>query len=79
MEIQPSTKLSEILEAYPWLPQVLEETDERAKPFLAMMDSPLAKRALRTATVSDAAKFLKRPPERLLSKLQHVIDEHEKT
>ena len=77
MTIDENTKLTDILEAYPWLPEELGRTEPRAKPFLNMMNSPLAKRALKTATVADAAKYLRRPAERLLSRLDSVIRDYE--
>ena len=77
MIIDKDTKLTDILAAYPWLPEELGRSDPRAKPFLAMMNTPLGKVTLRKATVADAAKYLKRPPERLLSRLEGVIRDYE--
>ena len=42
-----------------------------------MMNTPLAKGMLKKATVADAAKYLKRPAERLLSRLEGVIRDYE--
>ena len=77
MIINENTKLTDILAAYPWLLGELGRTEPRAKPFLAMMNTPLAKGMLKKATVADAARYLKRPAERLLSRLEKVIREYE--
>ena len=77
MTIDENTKLKDILDAYPWLLDELKRTEPRAKPFLAMMNTPLAKATLKKATVADAAKYLKRPSERLLSRLDGVIRDYE--
>ena len=77
MHIDENSKLTELLAAYPWLPDELLRVEARAKPFLAMMQTPLGKRMLKNATVADAAKYLKRPVERLLTKLDGVIRGYE--
>ena len=77
MIINENTKLTDILAAYPWLLDELARTEPRAKPFLAMMNTPLAKAALKKATVADAARYLKRPAGRLLSRLEAVIRTYE--
>ena len=77
MIINENTRLTDILNAYPWLLDELARTEPRAKPFLAMMNTPLAKGMLKKATVADAAKYLKRPASRLLSKLEGVIRNYE--
>lgn len=77
MDINENTRLTDILAAYPWLLDELGRTEPRAKPFLAMMNTPLAKGVLKKATVADAAKYLKRPTERLLNRLDAVIRDYE--
>ena len=77
MIIDENSKLTDILAAYPWLLDELGRTEPRAKPFLAMMNTPLAKGMLKKATVADAAKYLKRPASRLLAKLEGVIRSYE--
>ena len=47
--------------------------ETRSKPFLAMLQTPIGKRMLKNASMADAAKYLKRPVERLLTKLEAVI------
>ena len=77
MIIDENSKLTDILNAYPWLLDELARTEPRAKPFLAMLNTPLGKGMLKKATVADAAKYLKRPASRLLSKLEGVIRNYE--
>lgn len=76
MKLAETTRLADILETYPWLSGTLGETVPGAKPFLALMNSPLGRNALKTATVADAAAYLGRPAGRLLSRLEDVIREH---
>ena len=73
MTIDESTKLTDILEAYPWLPEELGRTDPRARPFLAMMRTPPGKAMLKRFTVADAAAYLKRPVGRLLARLEELL------
>ncbi len=77
MIINENTKLTDILAAYPWLPDELARTEPRAKPFLAMMNTSFARTALKKATVADAARYLRRPAGRLLSRLEAVIRSYE--
>ena len=77
MTINENTKLTDILAAYPWLLDELARTEPRAKPFLAMMNTPLAKMTLKKATVADAAKYLTRPASKLLEKLDGVVRNYE--
>lgn len=77
MTINENTKLTDILAAYPWLLDELARTEPRAKPFLAMMNTPLAKMTLKKATVADAAKYLNRPASKLLEKLDGVVRNYE--
>ena len=77
MHIDENSKLTDILAAYPWLPDELLRVEPRAKPFWTMLQTPLGKRMLKNATVADAAKYLKRPAERLLTKLDGVIRGYE--
>lgn len=76
MEITEQTKLRDILDENPWLPEALKMEDVRARPFIAMMNSPLGKNALKTATVADAARYLNRPAQRLIDELNRVLISH---
>ena len=51
MQIDGQTKLTRLLETYPWLLDELARTEPRSKPFLAMMNTPLAKTAPSSAPV----------------------------
>ena len=52
MEINENTRLKDILAAYPWLPEALIQIDGRFK----LINNPIGKMLIRTATVEDAAK-----------------------
>ena len=77
MTVDENTKLTDILAAWPWLPEELGRTEPRAKPFLALMRTPPGKGMLKRATVADAARFIDRPVGRLLTRLEEMIRAHE--
>lgn len=72
MRYDENTRLSRILEEYPWLEQELP----RRYPELKAMDNPAARFMLKRMTVKDASKLSKIPAEKLLGKLESVIAEH---
>ena len=65
--------LWDILEACPWLLDVLPDYDAR----LAALRRPLTRELTRRYTVADAARFLGCPPEKLLDKLRRLAAERE--
>ena len=73
MRYDENTRLSRILEEYPWLEQELP----RRYPELKAMDNPAARFMLKRMTVKDASKLSKIPAEKLLEKLESVIREHD--
>lgn len=73
MEINEKTKLKDILAAYPWLPDTLVQMDDRFK----IINNPIGKLLIRTATVSDAAKKAGYPVDQVLDELQKLIVRHE--
>lgn len=77
MTIDESTKLTDILAAYPWLPEELGRTEPRARPFLALLRTPPGRAMLKRASVADAAAYLKRPAGRLLARLEALIRDYE--
>lgn len=72
MKINGNTKISDILKEYPWLTDKLIELNPQFK----MLKSPMAKMLLRTTTVDDASKKVKKSVSELLGMLQKIIDEH---
>ena len=73
MEINEQTKIRDILEAYPWMPDALIQIDERFK----IINNPIGKMLIRTATVEDAAKKAGYPADQVLEELNKLIEKHE--
>ena len=73
MEINERTKLKDILAAYPWLPEALIQMDGRFR----IINSPIGKLLIRTATVGDAAQKAGYPVNQVLDELQKLIAKHE--
>lgn len=73
MEINEQTKLKDILAAYPWLPEALIQIDGRFK----IINNPIGKLLIRTATVGDAAQKAGYPVNQVLEELQKLIAKHE--
>ena len=73
MEINERTRLKDILAAYPWLPEALIQIDGRFK----IINNPIGKMLIRTATVGDAAQKAGYPVSQVLDELQKLIAKHE--
>lgn len=73
MEINEQTKLKDILAAYPWLPDALIQIDGRFK----IINNPIGKLLIRTATVKDAANKAGFPVEQALEELKKLIAKHQ--
>ena len=77
MHIDENSKMTDIVAAYPWLPEEICRVEPRAKPFWTMLQTPLGKRMMQHATVGDAARYINRPVERMLTRLDGVIRDYE--
>lgn len=73
MEVNEHTKLSDIVAAYPWLPETLIKMDSRFK----IINSPIGKLLMRTATLGDACKRAGYPVETALEEFYKLIADHE--
>ena len=73
MTIREDTPLRDILAVYPWLIDEAVQLDDRFR----LLKTPIGRMLLKKATVADAAKYLKRPASRLLSRLEGVIRNYE--
>lgn len=73
MEFNESTKLKDILAAYPWLPDALVQIDRRFQ----IIHNPIGKLLIRTATLGDACKKAGYPPETVIGELKKLIAAHE--
>ncbi|MBR0217662.1 MAG: hypothetical protein IJQ33_00455 [Clostridia bacterium] len=73
MEINERTRLKDILAAYPWLPEALIQIDGRFK----IINNPIGKMLIRTATVGDAAQKAGYPVGQVMEELKKLIATHE--
>ena len=73
MDINEQTRLRDILDAYPWLPDTLIQMDGRFR----IINNPVGKLLIRTATVADAAKKAGYPADQVLKELNKLIELHE--
>lgn len=72
MDINSKTKLSDILAAYPWLPDELVKIDGRFK----IIKTPIGKMMIKNATIADAVKKTGLEENVLISELNKIIDAH---
>ena len=73
MEFNEKTRLSDILAAYPWLPDTVAKKDKR----LEIVNSPLAKTLMKRATLKDAGRLSGYPVDEIIRELEKLIAEHE--
>ena len=73
MELNANTRLKDILAAYPWLPETLVKIDSR----FGIINNPVGKLLIRTASLGDACKKAGYPVETVLKELGKLIDQHE--
>ena len=74
MNYNDQTKLTDILAAYPWLPEKLIKLDSRFK----IVNTPIGKMMIKKATVADLSEKAGLPTEELLKRLQEMVDKHNK-
>ena len=74
MNYNDQTKLTEILAAYPWLPEELIRLDSSFK----IVNTPIGKMMIKKATVTDLSEKSGLPTEELLKRLQEMVDKHNK-
>ena len=67
-----NSRLWDILEAYPWLVDVLPAYDAR----LTALNKPLTRTLTRRYTVADVSRVTGHSPEKLLDKLRRLAVEH---
>lgn len=72
MEINGNTKLTDILAAYPWLPDELIKMDGRFK----IIKTPVGKMMIKNATVADAVRKTGLQEDVLVAELKKLIDAH---
>lgn len=72
MEINRDTKLSNILAAYPWLPDELIQIDGRFK----IIKTPIGKMMIKNATIADAVQKTGLQEDILIAELKKLIASH---
>ena len=72
LPVTESTKVQDILKAYPWLPDALIGLDARFKA----LHSPLTKALLGKATVGDVCKRFNVSADFLVEQLEQLVEQH---
>lgn len=72
MEFNGNTKLTDILNKHPWLPDALEKLDGRFK----IIKTPVGKMMIRNMTLSDMSKKINFPENDIIDKLKQMIADH---
>lgn len=72
MEINSQTKLTAILDKYPWLPDKLTKLDSRFK----IIKTPIGKMMIKNATIADAVQKTGLQEDVLIAELQKLIAAH---
>ena len=73
MDFYANTRLADIVDAYPWLPETVAKMDER----LRIVNTPIGRMLIRKATLADAAKKSGYSVEQLIEELNKLIAAHE--
>ncbi len=73
MDFNENTRLRDILAAYPWLPDTLVQMDSRFK----IIQNPIGKLLIRTASLGDACKKAGYPLDLVVQELKKLIAAHE--
>ena len=72
MEINAQTRLTDILEKYPWLPGELAKLDGRLK----ILKTPVGKMMIKPATITDAVQKTGLQEDVLIAELKKLIEAH---
>lgn len=73
MSISRDTKLSDLLNSYPWLKDEITRVNEK----FSMLKSPVGKLLMKKATVADMSRRSGMDENVLISKLEELIRAHE--
>ena len=72
MEFNGNTKLTDILNEFPWLPDALEKLDGRFK----IIKTPVGKMMIKNMTISDMSKKINFPENDIINQLKQMIADH---
>ena len=70
--LEENTRLTDIMDAYPWLKGEAIALDERFR----LLDSPLARILLKKATILDASKRTGYPVQEIIAEINKMVDRH---
>lgn len=73
MDFNKDSKLTDILEQYPWLPDELVKMNSGFKVIM----TPIGKMMIKNATLADLSKKIGISDDEVIEQLQKMIDEHE--
>ena len=73
MDFNANTKLTDIMAAYPWLPDELIKLNSGFK----IIQSPIGKMMIKNATLSDLSRKIGMSDDEVIEKLREMIDAHE--
>ena len=73
MDFNENTRLSDIIAAYPWLPETVAKMDER----LRIVNTSIGRMLMKKATLADAARKSGYSVEQLIEELNKLIAAHE--
>ena len=70
MDFDRNSKLTDILAAYPWLPDSLNAG-------FGIIQSPIGKMMIKNATVADLSRKIGATDDEVIEKLREMIDRHD--
>ena len=72
MEITKETKLSDLLDQYPWLKEELSKVNDKFR----MLNSPMSKIMMGKATIAEMSKRSGMDPDAIIGKISEMIKAH---
>ena len=73
MEITKETKLSDLLDQYPWLKEEMSKINDKFK----MLNTPMGKIMMGKATISEMSKRSGMDADDIIGKLRELIKAHQ--
>jgi len=73
MEITKDTKLSDMLDQYPWLKEEMSKINNKFK----MLNTPMGKMMMGKATISEMSKRSGMDADAIIGKLRELIEAHQ--
>ena len=73
MEINESTRLADLIAAYPWMPEAAAQMDAR----LRIVNTALGRMLIKKYTIADASRRTGYPSEAIIREIQRLSEKHE--